>query len=118
MASATFDGNKTPRVTVTSEADFETGQDSYEAEITILGVAPARGTTAEERAAGIVQLTLPITVRARGVPELIDVAKRAASTAVYLTPGAELDFVGLVMTEYLTARSVRGALRALDEDLV
>jgi|GEM_PF-7028893 len=118
MASATFDGNKTPRVTVTTIANEETGQDSYSAEITILGVAPARGTTAEERAAGISQLSLPITVEARDVAGLIDIAKRAASTAVYLTPGVELDFVGFIMTEYLTARAVRGALRAIDEDLV
>jgi hypothetical protein len=104
-------------VTVTSIEDRETGEVRYTAEITIQGVAPSRGTTAEERSAGISQLSLPVTVEAKGARPLIDLAKRASAVAASLTPGVTLDVVSYVILEYLVARSVRGALRKLDPEL-
>lgn len=113
----TYEGRRSPAVTITTAAGEEADQLSFKAEITIVGVAPIRDTTPEERAAGIASLSLPITVEADAPEELISACKRAASTAAYLTPGTNMGQAQMILLEFLTARSVRQALRKIDEDL-
>lgn len=117
MTTVTYSARRTPTVTITTADGEEADQLLYRAEITIEGVNPIRGTTAEERAAGIVQLSLPITVEANTADELVGAAKRGCSVAAYLTPGVTLDQADLVQLEFLAARGVRQALRMLDPSI-
>lgn len=111
--TASYTGILSPDVVVTAQRDVESGAPFFTAEITILGASPSRNTTAEERVAGIISLAGPIEVQAYGYRELIDIAKRATSTAVFTTPDSTLTTVPLILTEMLVARSVRAALRKI-----
>lgn len=114
-----MDGVVTPTTTVTRTiertANGSVISTEYRSEMTILGVDPVREPTTEERELGIEQLALPITVATDDPYELVDLAKRAASTAMHFTEGQELDLVKLVKVEFLAARAVRKALR--DDDM-
>lgn len=78
MASATVDLDGLPKVTVTSSGK------GYSATVEILGIAPTRSISAEERFAGISSLDPP-TVSARTRIELIRRATRATLNAIQAT---------------------------------
>lgn len=119
--TATVGGILTPDTvvtrTITRAVNGAVISNEYKSEMTILGVDPVRGTTAEERAKGIESLALPITVVVSDPLELVRVAKIAASTSVHFTEGQELTLPKLVYVEYLAARAVKKALRELEEDV-
>ena len=80
MTTATSDLDGLPRVTVS------TAKEGYSARVEILGIAPKRDISPEERFAGIASLNPP-TVTARTRAELIRRAIRATLAAVESTDG-------------------------------
>ena len=111
MAAVTvvYDAVHSPKVTLTKTGTV------YEAVIEVEGLEPQRGTSADERRAGIRSLNPP-TVRATKTRKLIDAACRAVAASATSTTGETGGPGGLLMTYYLTARAVKEAIRLLDED--
>lgn len=80
MADYSFDGTRLPATTLSVTTDEDTGRQIYTATATIVGLEPNRGTTAEERIAGITSLEPP-TVTGNAVQEIIDLLERACLAA-------------------------------------
>lgn len=115
--TVTYDVDGMPRVTLTRDGNF------WEATLEIDGLAPQRGTTAEERSAGIISLDPPsIRVRARRKAadthrELIDAGTRAVSVSATSTLGDTGGPGGLLMSYLRVSRGIREALRLIGEDI-
>jgi hypothetical protein len=85
--------------------------------IEVDGIAPYRGTTAEERQVGIESLNPP-TVHAKNTEQLLRSGSRAVQAAIFASPGSESFGPGdLAMIHYRTTRAVRDALRSMGEDV-
>jgi hypothetical protein len=110
--SVTYDATDSPKVTLARVGGI------YEATIEVDGLAPDRTTTAEERRAGILSLEPP-TVRTKTPARLIESGSRAVQAAAMVTPelGDTLTPGDLAMFHYRVARSLRVALRMIDEDV-
>lgn len=104
MSDYTFDGDRIPTTTLTVETDEDTGAEYYTATVEIIGLEPVRGTTAEERIAGISSLD-PITVSSDSVQDIIDLLIRAAL--------ASYESTGLVdnNTYYTVTAVLSGSIR-------
>jgi hypothetical protein len=109
MATVTYDAVWSPKVTLTKDGNV------YSAVIEVEGLDPQRETSAEERRAGISSLNPP-TVRATSARRLIDAACRAVAASATSTTGESGGPGGLAMSYFLTARSVKQAIRLLGED--
>lgn len=107
MASATSDLDGLPKVTIT------TGN-GYTATIEILGIAPTRTISADERFGGIVSLDPP-TVKATTRNELIKRAIRATLNAIQATDGSVTPRV-VAAVAYGVDFAARNAFEALGVD--
>lgn len=100
-----------PRATVTREDDG-----SFRAVVdNIDGLAPIRTISTEEAALGILSLNPP-TIVADTALELVDAAEHAVAEAVDATDRESTPGEHLMIT-LRTGMAVKGALRALDEDV-
>ena len=117
-ATVEYDPIWGPRVTLTADEDG-----GFTAVIEVAGNAPQRGTTAEEREAGITSLDPPtVVVSALETPydthrALIDGAWRAVASAASSTTGESGGPGGLIMTCLRVTMTMRHALRLLDEEI-
>lgn len=109
--TAVFETKGLPRATVTREDDgsFSCVVDNID------GLAPGRTVSLEETAMGI-QLLDPPTVVADTAAELVDVAEHAVTEAVDATD-RESTPAEYMMICLRTGMAVKGALRALEEDV-
>lgn len=116
--TVTVDVPYLPAVELTVEDDGR-----INATIEVDGIEPTRGTTAEERAAGITSLdpptisVRPMATRARTHRAAIDAAFRALSSAVHATDGATGGPGGLLMLYLRTSMAIRKALRLAGESI-
>lgn len=111
MTTVVYDSPRTPKVTLTLDGG------RYTAILEIEDLDPKRGTTAEERLAGISSLAPP-TVSAGTLRDVIDLAQRAVLVAVTSTRGEDGGPGGMLMTCWRTALGVRHAARLLDADAI
>ncbi|HEX4336930.1 MAG TPA: hypothetical protein VH062_13515 [Polyangiaceae bacterium] len=115
--TAVFDCDGTPRTTITKTAT------AYTAIVEVTGLAPTRGTNADERAVGITSLDPPtVTVRrqrdaSKSLRALIDGAVRAVMASATSTTGETGGPGGLILTVCHVTRGVRNALRYLGEEI-
>lgn len=108
---AVFETKGTPRATVTREDDgsFRCVVDQID------GLAPTRTVSLEEAAMGILSLDPP-TIVAETALELVDATEHAVAEAVDATD-RESNPAEHLMICLRTGMAVKGALRALDEDV-
>lgn len=112
-----FDVDGIPRVTLTKTSS------AYTAIVEVAGLAPVRGTNADERFVGITSLDPPtVTVKrqrdpAKSMRALIDGCIRAVQASSSSTTGDTGGPGALLMITTHVAMGVRGALRLLQEDI-
>lgn len=113
-----YDTSGAPKVTLT-----RTDAGGFTCLVEVDGLEPQRGTTAEERAAGITSLDPPTIVvppkstAAKTHRALLDASWRAVSSSATSTTGETGGPGGLAMTCLRVTMAVRHALRMLDEEI-
>jgi len=114
--TATVDISGTPKVTVTERNSDVTSAKVYTAEVEFLELDPKRGTTSEERSAGISSLAPP-TVQASEPRDLIRLAIRACGSSFDATDGFTMGASIYYLMSIAVAHGVQEALRELGVDV-